>query len=380
MIMNKMNRLFASLLCTVLMISCVSCGKKQTPPSNPDFLFSNGVVHVEKESALFAKLSFAGASEELFSRQVEAPAKIVFDPTQLAYVIQPFSGRVVKSHTRLGQSVRPGTPLFEVASADFIEAQKEFFQARSERELAFKDLQRKEELHKNGVTSQRELEEAVNAFSLADKEYHNAMAAVKIFHSDPENMIVGEPLVIRSPIAGEVIENQVVLGQFFNGEEEAVIVANQQKMWIEAYVSEKDIRFVGEGSTVELRVNAYPDQVLMAHIFHISDRIDEETRMVNVRAECDNPGKLLKAGMFATVVITATAQSRMMVPETAIMQGERQNFVFVRTGETSFAKRYVDVETIIDGKAVLTSGLQADEEIINNGGIYIISDGGFFIR
>jgi len=374
--MNNLLKLSA-IICLAIF---ASCKRGEAPQPTPSHFLHYDTIFVNKESALFASLAFAQASEDYFSRQIQAPAQIAFNPTQLAFVILPFPGRVVNSHVRLGQSVRAGTPLFEVASADFIEVQRDFFQAQSERDLVHRNLERTKQLHENGVASQRDLEEATNEFRIADEELRNATAAVKIFHSDPKNMRVGEPLVIRSPIAGEVIDNNVVLGQFFNEDENAVTVANLQKIWIEAHVSERDIRFVSIGSTVELRVNAYPDKIFSAEIFHISEMVDEETRMINVRAECENPDNLLKAGMFASVVISATPLRRIIVPATAIMQGERQNFVFVRASETSFVKRYVDVETIVEGNAMITSGLQVGEKVVSSGGIYIISDGGFFMR
>jgi cobalt-zinc-cadmium efflux system membrane fusion protein len=380
---NKIDlliRLTCVLILVLIILILASCGQNQAPQSTQDFFFINDTVYVERESPLFSKLNFASVSEQAFSRQIEAPAQIAFDPTQLAHVIIPFSGRVTRSYARLGQSVNVGTPLFEIVSADFIEAQKDFFQARSERDLTQAKLRRQEELHKNGVAAQRDLEEAKNEFEVADKEYHNAMAIVRIFHPNPENMVVGEPLIIRSPIAGEISENNVVLGQFINEEEQAIIVANSKKMWVEAHISERDIRFVNEESTFEFRTIAFPDNIFSAKIFYIGSSVDEDTRMIGVVGEVDNSGEMLRNRMFATAIITTEPQQRIIVSETAIMQGERQNFVFVRVSENAFVKRYVNVEAVVDGRAVIVSGLDNGEEIITNGGIYIISDGGTFIR
>jgi cobalt-zinc-cadmium efflux system membrane fusion protein len=381
---RKKIDLFVRLTCTLILALIIlilaSCGQNQAPQSAQDYFFNNDTVYVNKESPLFSKFSFSTVSEEPFSRQIEAPAQIAFDPTQLAHVIIPFSGRVTRSHARLGQSVNAGTPLFEIVSADFIEAQRDFFQARSERDLAQTNLRRQEELHKNGVAAQRDLEEARVEFEVADKEYHNAMAIVRIFHANPENMVVGEPLVIRSPITGEISENNVVLGQFINEEEEAITVVNSKKMWIEAHISERDIRFISEESILKFRTIAFPDSLFSAKIFYIECSVDEDTRMIGVVGEFVNPGEILRNGMFATAIITTASQQRIIVPETAIMQGERQNFVFVRAGENAFVKRYVNVEAVVDGRAVIVSGLDKGDEIITNGGIYIISDGGTFIR
>jgi len=229
--MNNLLKLSA-IICLAIF---ASCKRGEAPQPTPSHFLHYDTIFVNKESALFASLAFAQANEDYFSRQIQAPAQIAFDPTQLAFVILPFPGRVVNSHVRLGQSVRAGTPLFEVASADFIEVQRDFFQAQSERDLAHRNLERTKQLHENGVASQRDLEEATNEFRIADEELRNATAAVKIFHSDPKNMRVGEPLVIRSPIAGEVIDNNVVLGQFFNEDENISYLSSHEKILIDYY-------------------------------------------------------------------------------------------------------------------------------------------------
>ena len=376
-----MNKLFKTtvLLCLVLAVFS-SCRREQTAPPAPVFFFSGDTVHVDRESAVFRRLAFATASEQPFARQIEAPANLTFDPTQLAEVIIPFSGRVTRSHVRLGQEVNAGTPLFEIISADFVEAQAEFFQARSEYEVARRNFRRYEELNRNGVASDREVEEARMEYEVAQQEFRLATAVVRVFHPNPENMNVGDPMVIRSPIAGKVSENNIIMGQFIHEEEEAVTIVNKYSMWLEAHVAERDIRFVSLDNTIEFRATAFPDTIFTGTIFYIDCSVDEDTRMIAVKAEVDNSGELLRNGMFATATITGTPQYRIAVPQTAIMQGSRQNFVFVRVGDASFVRRYVTVETIVDGMAMITGGLRAGETIISSGSIYIISDGGFFIR
>jgi len=376
-----MNKLFkiTVLLCVAVVIFS-SCRREQTEQSVPNFHFSADTVHVNKESALFARMSFTTASEQAFVRQIEVPANLMFDPTQLAHVIIPFSGRVVRSHIRKGQTVAAGAPLFELISADFVEAQAEFFQAQAERTLAEANFRRYQELYNNGVASQREVEEARAEFEVAQQEFRLATAVVRVFHPNPETMRVGDPLVIRAPIAGEVSENNVVMGQFIHEEEEVVTIVNNSRMWIEAHVAERDIRFIRMDDTIEFRATAFPDTTFTGTIFYIDCSVDEDTRMIGVFAEVDNSADLLRNGMFATAVISGTPQYRIAVPQTAIMQGSRQNFVFVRVGEASFVRRYVNVETIVDGMAIITDGLSAGETVLSRGGVYILSDGGFFIR
>lgn len=109
----------------------------------------------------------------------------------------------------------PDTPLFEISSPDFTTAQKEFFQTRSAKELAQKKLGRKKDLLQHGVGSQKELEEAISALQIAEKEYENAYSALQVYQVAPERMTLGQPLIVRSPIAGQVIADNTEISHAF---------------------------------------------------------------------------------------------------------------------------------------------------------------------
>ena len=97
-------------------------------------------------NTLNEKLRIAEVQLLPYAKEVVTAGTVQAIPTQFAYVAPPFSGRVMKSCVSLGQRVQEGTPLFEISSPDFTAAQKDFFQARLERELAQKDYRRKQEL------------------------------------------------------------------------------------------------------------------------------------------------------------------------------------------------------------------------------------------
>ena len=134
-------------------------------------------VHVT-DCFLSEKIKITDVRLEPYSKEVITSGVVRPIPTRYACIASPFAGRVIKSYIQIGQLVDRGAPLFEISSPDFTMAQKEYFQALSSRELAKKDLQRKEDLIKNGVSSQKELEEAQNALLIAESK------------TEPENMRV----------------------------------------------------------------------------------------------------------------------------------------------------------------------------------------------
>ena len=361
-----------SLLTSVLLaISLTACRQQATEQGEKTYTISGDTVYV-KSDLLSDKIVIGEVKTDLFEKEVITSGTVQAIPTQFAYIAPPFSGRIVKSHVHLGQSVKANTPLFEIISPDFISAQKEFYQAQSERDLAQKDLQRKQDLIINGVGSQKELEEAQNVLLIAEKEYENTIAALNVYQTDPNNMALGQPLIIRAPISGNVIENNIVTGQYINSDSEPVaVVADLGKVWVVAQVKEKDIRFIHEGDKMDIEISAFPGKSIQGIVYHVDKAVDEETRSIKVLSVCDNKEELLKLGMYITVYFLDKPADCITIPERALLQSDKDSYVFVQKATNTFVRVPVETEEARNGKAVITKGLNAGDRIICEGGYYL---------
>lgn len=361
--------LLGTILLTIIFSAC-----KQSSNQQPEkaYRIAGDTIYVADDNPLVKKLLIDTVVEESFSREILVAGTVQGIPTQLAYIAPPFAGRVTKSHIKIGQKVGVNTPLFEIISPDFTTAQKEFFQARSERDLARSDMRRKNDLVKNGVASQKEVEEAENALRIAEKEYENAYAAIKIFQTNPEAMILGQPLVVRSPISGDVIDNNVVTGLYINTDAEPVAtVANLSKVWVVAQVKEKDIRFIHEDDEMDIHVLALPDHTIKGKVFHVDEAIDEDTRSIKILSECDNKDGLLLMGMYATVHFKDKATNHLFIPEKALLQDDKNTYVFVQIAPNQYRKTAVEAEVLKDGRAIVLKGLSRGQLVISQGGYYL---------
>ena len=338
-----------------------------------DYRHKGDTVFVASRT-LNEKLKIAETQVLPYSKEVVTAGTVQAIPTRFAYIAPPFSGRVMKSCIRLGQQVKEGTPLFEISSPDFTAAQKDFFQARSSRELAQKDYRRKKDLVENGVSSQKELEEAEAALLIAEKEYENVVVALRVYQvDDPENMTLGQPLIVRAPIAGDVIENNIVTGQYLKDDAEPIaVVADLSKVWVTAQVKEKDIRFIQEGDKLDIEISAFPGKRIEGIVYHVEEAVDETTRSIRVLSVCDNPEGMLKLGMYTTMYFFSEPADMIHISEKALLQGEKDSYVYVQASPAdAYVRRPVEVEASKNGLAVIAGGLAAGEKIISEGGYYL---------
>lgn len=249
-----------------------------------------------------------------------------------------------------------------------------FFQAKSDYQLALQTLNRQQDLIENGVGTKKDLEEAQNNLEISTQEYNNTAQALKVFNVHPEKMMLGQNLIIRSPIAGEIIENKLVVGQFLKEDTEPIAtVAELSKVWIVGQVKEKDIRYISKNDEVTIQVSAYPDLNINGKVFHIQEMVNEETRAVEVIIESKNHQLKLKPGMYVTALFQNDAVEKIGIPENAVLQDEDKAYVFIQAAKNTFIKREIETGATQSGKIIIDDGLNANDIIVSEGGYYLLN-------
>lgn len=119
------------------------------------------------------------------------------------------------------------------------------------------NLQRQRDLVENGVGVPKELEEAETDYEVALKDYENAAATLRMFNINPNEIAMGQALKVTSPIAGEVVQANIVIGQYMKSDAAPlVVVAELGKVWVVAQVKEKYIHAIHTDDKVEVRTDS----------------------------------------------------------------------------------------------------------------------------
>ena len=348
-----MKSIFLLLLPAIVLCSCHT--QKQEDESAHAVTLKGDIIHIGSESPVLSKLTKETVKREPYRMEFTTSGVVQAIPSNYAEVASPVSGRITKSFVRLGQKVAPGSPIFEISAPAVYEAGKSYYQARQEMELALKSLNREKDLMKNKVGVQKELEEAEVNYELKKKDYENMVAALKVFQINPDEMALGQPLIVRSPIAGEVVKDRIVIGQYMKEDAEPVaVIADLSKVW------------------VEIRLVAMPDKPISGKIYHISEMLDPDTRSVEVLIECDNSTRLMKPEMYGTVKLSDREAEVIRIPTSAILQEEENMYVLVELGNNDYRKQKIETGHTEDGKTVVLSGLNVGDEIVVTGAFYLL--------
>jgi len=207
---------------------------------------------------------------------------------------------------------------------------------------------------------------------IADKEYEKSSATLGVFSVKPEEADLTHPLVIRSPIQGEIVRNDLTIGQFLKMESEpGIIVANLEKIWVVAHVKEKDLGNISLKDRVEVFAEALPEKAISGTVNYIGAIMENDTRSVEVYIECANSERIMKPGMFVTVRFYHSMPSVILIPSTAVLQDEESSFLFLKKGPGLYLKRKVTVSASENKNLLVRSGLEKGDVIVTEGGIYL---------
>jgi cobalt-zinc-cadmium efflux system membrane fusion protein len=186
----------------------------------------------------------------------------------------------------------------------------------------------------------------------------------------------GKPLarvegLIRSPLAGTVVERLITPGQLLQaGTTASFTVADLSKVWVMAQVFESDLGAVGIGDSAKVTTDG---GTFSGTVTNITPQVDADTRSMKVRVTVPNPRGRLKRQMYVHVQIQARQESTgLLVPVSAVLRDdENLPFVYVAQADGSFARRHVTLGVRTGDSNQITEGLRPGDRIVVDGGLFV---------
>ncbi len=316
-----------------------------------------------------------------FHRSVEANGIVGFDDDQATSVLAPFSGPVSRLLVAPGDRVKKGAVLAEVDSPDFAAAigayRKALATANTNRRLADLD---KDLLEHDGV-ARREAEQAETDAANAEADRDAALQALVALNANPQSikdLQDGKPVahasgLIRSPVAGTVVEKLITPGQLLEaGTTPAFTVADLSRVWVMTQLFGTDVAAVRVGDSADVLVDGAAAP-LHGKVENIPELVDPDTRSVTVRVAVDNPGAVLKKQMYVRVRIQGRLElSGLLIPVSALLRDDDNlPFVYLTRPDGSFTRQHVTVGERDGDNVEITAGLKDGDSVVVDGAIFV---------
>lgn len=303
------------------------------------------------------------------------------------------SGFITRLAVQEGQAVSKGQLLFTIDDATYVaavrqaeaavrQAQAAVNSAQAQLATATLTYQNSEELFKNNVIGNYELQSAKNTMQTAQAGLAQAKSSVAQAQAALTN--ARETLSfchVTSPAAGVVGNLPYKQGALVGPSSSPAVttVSNISAMEVYFSMTEKDLLAMQKTSgSVNNAINQYPplklrladgtDYPHAGAVAKMSGVIDPATGSVSMIARFPNPEHLLKSGGSGKIVIQSKSSNAIIIPQSACATVQDKIFIYKVDQNNKVHYSEITVNPQNDGKNyIVTSGLKPGEKFVSNG-------------
>lgn len=264
----------------------------------------------------------------------EGQPLIALDPQELQYEVDRQRGQVrqVRAQLGIGPNDPPPADARKIASVQ-----------RAEADLydADRKYHRAEEMFGEKLISQQQLDEAASRYQGAKAAYDVALQEVDrlkalLVSSEAAEKLAEKKLTdttIRAPFPGAIKTRDVHPGEYLRVQSPVMVIVRTDRLRARLAVPERWAGWVKDGATLDLHVEAFPDESFRGQISRINPSVAQDSRTFEVEALLTNPGGRLKPGFFVQASIPSQKQERtIFLPEGAVNYKYGVYKVFVLNG------------------------------------------------
>lgn len=222
---------------------------------------------------------------------------------------------------------------------------------------ALKEKERYERASATGGVTQQQVDQAT--LTLSDAAAKLQQAKIKV-----------NDTYIRSSINGIVNKRFIEPGAVVSPGTKLFELVDVSRLKLQVTVNEGQVARLKQGDKVDIHVSVFPDKKFTGRISFIAPKADEALNFP-LEIELDqNPGGLVKAGMYGTALFSLPLQAPVvMIPHSAFPGSVSSNQVFVVQPDTTAMLRKVVAGRIAGDKVEVLQGLTEGETVIISGQI-----------
>ncbi|RZI46128.1 efflux RND transporter periplasmic adaptor subunit [Candidatus Finniella inopinata] len=259
-----------------------------------------------------------------------------------------------------GASVTKDQPLIQFEDSD---AKAELKQAEAQVLLTKADFERIEQLHKQKIGSTKDYDKARAEATMAEGRLDAAKSKL-------------DKMLIKAPFEGTIglLVDNLSVGAFVQASQELVTVVDATPIKIDFKVPEKHIHDIGVGQTVEVRIDAFKDQVFRGAVEAVDAKVEAESHSISLRGSIPNEDLLLRPGLFANISLIIGEQGDIIqIDEAAVDREGEIEFVWV-VEKGKAVRRRVLTGIRENGKMEIVAGIRAGQIVVTAGQLKL-SDG-----
>ena len=352
--------LASSFTALVVALALSGCGKDAgAPPASATVAPPAVAVAVQKVAPQRVPIVFNAVGQTEGAKQVEVRARI--------------SGILQKQLYKEGDSVRAGTPLFQIDRAPFeialAQARAQAEQDKTRTEQTQREEERLKPLAEDRAISRKEYDDSLSAARAAAAAQQQSAAKVREAELNLSYTLVSAPV---AGVSGRAEHSEGTLITTDAAGSLLTTINQVNPIWVRFSLSQSDLakipggRLGGAGAVdVQLILPDGSRFPAKGRLNFAATAFDTKLGTMQLRAEFDNAKEQLLPGQFVRVELTAGARDNaFLVPQAAVMQTEKSFLVFVIDPDNKAALRTVQMGEWVGSDWIVLSGLSAGDRVV----------------
>ncbi|MGB4406148.1 MAG: efflux RND transporter periplasmic adaptor subunit [Sphaerochaeta sp.] len=173
---------------------------------------------------------------------------------------------------------------------------------------------------------------------------------------------------VKAPVSGTILAVNFANGASVSSQAPLFRIGMLEALEVEMDIAERYVGSVKVGTKALATFKAYPDQEFVGEVTRLSPVLNPTSRTLEIGISLEDPNRLIKSGMFPTVIIlTERLEDVLVISRSSVLYDGSQAYVYaVGTGNLA-EKKPVKIGLVVDDKAEVVSGLEEGQKIITQG-------------
>ncbi|MBA4287284.1 MAG: HlyD family secretion protein [Xanthomonadaceae bacterium] len=285
------------------------------------------------------------------------PARVGLPAAAERAVVAPLPGTVETLLVGIGDTVRVGQPLATLFSAELGSLKASHVQLQAAERLARADRDRDAALLADGIIAARRMTETRSRHEVAAAQLAESSQRLTLAGAAAGDGAVSAVLSLRAAQAGVVLARSAGVGERVEAGGLLFRIASLERLLLEVQVPVEVAARLKIGDRLSVR-----NTQAAARISAIGVDAGGGTQSVQVRAELDAAGSVLRPGQVVEVEQRAAAVDGWSLPAAALVSDAAGARVYARSAG-GFRAVPVTVNGRDEGRCIVSGGLRADDRV-----------------
>ena len=350
-----------------------ACGGQPTQTEKENVNEKNA-VELTAAQLKNAKITVEEIKQQEISGIIKVSGKIDVPPQNLVSISVPFGGYLKSTKLLPGMHVNNGEVIAVLEDQQYIQLQQDYLTTQSKLTLAEAEYLRQKELNESKASSDKIFQSAkaeYEALKISLAALNEKLSMINIDSKLLNEKNMSRSIKLYAPFEGFVSKVNVNIGKYLNPTDVLFELVNPDDIHLNLTVFEKDLSQLDVGQKLIAYSNTHPEKKYNCEILLVSKDIAND-RSAEVHCHFEKYDKNLLPGMYMNAEISSKNLSAYVVPDSAVVSYEGNEYVFVATSTNKYLMQEIKAGLSENGLVELKNGESFKNKKIVTGGAYTL--------